>query len=137
MHGDHVGGLAEVFAAAPKAKYYAGEADITGIDTEADLTAVGDGDEVFGLHVVATPGHTAGHVSTFDPESGLFVAGDALTTANGMVTGPNPQFSSDHPMAIESVRKIAGLAVKSVLPGHVLPVEGDAGTQLRALATSL
>ena len=37
-----------------------------------------DGDEVFGLQIVATPGHTAGHVATFDPDSGVLVAGDAF-----------------------------------------------------------
>ena len=40
-------------------------------------------------------GHTPGHVAVLDEIGGILVAGDALGTSGGTVTGPNPQFSED------------------------------------------
>ena len=90
LHPDHAGGLAEVLALAPSATAYAGEADIGGITSPRPLVAVGDGDEVFGLQIVATPGHTAGHVAVLDPVGGLLVAGDALVGNAGGSAGRTP-----------------------------------------------
>ncbi len=69
-HGDHAGGLAGVLEAAPGARVYAGDADLAGIRSSAELRAIGDGDEVLGLGVFNTPGHTAGSISLFDTASG-------------------------------------------------------------------
>jgi hypothetical protein len=46
---------------------YAGEADIAQIDGPRPLVAAADGAEVFGLQVVGTPGHTAGHITCSTP----------------------------------------------------------------------
>ena len=78
LHGDHVGGLGGVLDAAPEAIAYAGEADVSGISSSRPLRAVNDGDEVFGLQIIGTPGHTAGHISVLDVGAGFLVAGDAL-----------------------------------------------------------
>ncbi len=63
---------------------------------------------MFGLQVVATPGHTAGHVAVFDPDGGVLVAGDALINDGGL-SGSNPRFTEDERAAAESVRRDAGL----------------------------
>ena len=34
---------------------------------------------MFGLRVIATPGHTMGHISVYDEAASTFISGDALT----------------------------------------------------------
>ena len=137
LHPDHAGGLAEVLALAPSATAYAGEADIGGITSPRPLVAVGNGDEVFGLQIVATPGHTAGHVAVLDPVGGLLVAGDALVGNAGGVGGPNPQFTPDLATAHDSVRKLALLEFETIVFGHGEPIEVGASAQVAALAATL
>lgn len=115
----------------------AGEADIAAIQSPRPLVAVGDGDEVFGLQVIATPGHTAGHISILDTETGLLVAGDALNNTGEVLAGSPPQFTADQAMADASVQKLADLPFDTVLFGHGEPIEGEAGPQVAALASSL
>ncbi len=95
-HPDHIGSLADVLERSTGAAAYAGEADIPNITAPIDVTSVGDGDDVFGLQVIHTPGHTPGSISIFDRGIGLLVAGDALNGTDGMaLTGPNEQFTPD------------------------------------------
>ena len=78
-HPDHTGGNAEVKAAtgAPITGPAAELAKIVGLDA-----TVVDGDELrlgeHGARVIATPGHTAGHVSFHFPDDGLAFTGDTL-----------------------------------------------------------
>jgi len=141
-HGDHVGGLAEVLENAPGATGYAGAGDLPaiagldGFDADA-LVSVSDGDEVFGLQVIATPGHTPGHIAVFDDSTGLLVAGDSLNGDSGGLVGANSQFSSDMGAADASVKRLAEQSVDTVLVGHGEPVVGGAGVLLTDLANSL
>jgi glyoxylase-like metal-dependent hydrolase (beta-lactamase superfamily II) len=137
LHGDHAGSTADVLTAAPDAMGYAGEADIPGISSPRPLTAVADGDEVMGLRIVATPGHTAGHVAVFDPLAGILVAGDALNTANGEAAGPNPGFTADLATANASVKTLAGLSFETLLVGHGEPIISGASDSVAALAATL
>ncbi len=135
-HGDHVGSLPGVMTEAVDATAYAGELDIANI-SGAELVAVGDGDDVFGLEVIETPGHTPGSISLFDPGIGLLVAGDALNGNDDgtAVAGPNAQFTADMTGAEASVAKLAGLdGVETALFGHGQPVLTGAGDLLAALA---
>lgn len=134
-HDDHAGGLVGV-APQVKATLYAGTLDVGGIVSDKPVKGVEDGDEVFGLRIIGTPGHTAGHVSVFDPSTGVLVAGDALRTTDGLV-GPDPQYTENEAQAAASVRKLAGLDVKAVLPGHGEPLTAGAADALRKLASSL
>ena len=135
-HGDHVGGLNKVLAEAPSAVTYAGAGDIDAIFAPNPLMAVGDGDEILGLEVIETPGHTPGSISVLDTGIGLLVAGDALNTdaAGTVVTGPNPDFTSDLTTADESVAKLAGFEFESVAVGHGNPVLTGADDQVVDLA---
>ena len=133
-HGDHVGSLDALLAAAPDAVVYAGQEDIPSIDADRELTAVRDGDLVFGLQIVATPGHTAGHISVLDSAGGLFVAGDALSTADGKVGDSNPRFTDDMDQAMASIRKIAGLEFETLLVGHGDPILTGASAMVAAFA---
>ena len=135
-HGDHVGGLGGVLAEAPSAMSYAGAGDIDAIRAPNPLTAVGDGDEVLGLEVIETPGHTPGSISVLDTGIGLLVAGDALNTdgAGTTVTGPNPSFTPDMGTANESVAKLAQFEFESLAVGHGNPVLSGADDQVVDLA---
>jgi len=135
QHPDHAGGLAEV-APQVKAAIYAGEADVAGITSAQPLKPVKDGDEIFGLQIIGTPGHTAGHISVFDPSTGVLVAGDALRTTGGLV-GPDPQYTADTAQAAASVRKLSTLGVKAILPGHGDPLTSGAADALSKLAASI
>ena len=86
-HPDHAGSLTDVLTAAAAATGYAGAADLPSITSPRALTTVADGDDVFGLRIVATPGHTRGHVSVLDEAGGVLVAGDALGTTTGTLAG--------------------------------------------------
>lgn len=139
QHRDHVGSLNEVLAEAPSAVAYAGEADIAFINSDNALQAVGDGDSVFGLDVINTPGHTPGSISVLDREIGLLLAGDALngTSDGDRVLGPNRQFSSNLDSANNSVKKLAELQFDAAGFGHGSPVESGAGALVAALAAEL
>lgn len=138
-HGDHVGSLNEVLTRSPSAVAYAGELDVENILTPRAITPVGDGDDVFGLQVIATPGHTPGSISLLDPGIGLLVAGDALTgndDGTGL-SGSNERFTADIGAADASVVKLAGFDVETVAMGHGRPVDGGAASILRSLADTL
>jgi glyoxylase-like metal-dependent hydrolase (beta-lactamase superfamily II) len=107
-HGDHQGSLGEVIQLAPTAIAYAGAEDVPSITGAPSVTAVGDGDTVFGLQVVTTPGHTAGSICVLDPVAGVLVAGDALRVEGGKPTLPGAQFTADMDEAKRSVVKLGG-----------------------------
>jgi glyoxylase-like metal-dependent hydrolase (beta-lactamase superfamily II) len=96
-HGDHVGSLdalreklgdsVEVLMPELDARIHAGEQVVDGklpgswpkLRTTPDTRLVG-GDRVGSLEVVATPGHSPGHVSFRDARDGTVIAGDVYTT---------------------------------------------------------
>jgi glyoxylase-like metal-dependent hydrolase (beta-lactamase superfamily II) len=121
-HGDHAGSISEVMKAAPKARAYAGAADVPSIKASRPVKAVNDGDEVFGLEIIATPGHTPGSICLYEPNLGLLVAGDALITSGGAVQRPNERFTSDMAEAVRSLEKLSETEFEIVLPGHGDPI---------------
>jgi glyoxylase-like metal-dependent hydrolase (beta-lactamase superfamily II) len=133
-HPDHAGSISDVLDEAGSATGYIGAADAS--EVGAQLSVLADGDDVFGLQVLATPGHTAGHLSVFDEATGVLVAGDALTNEGGLA-GSNPLFTEDSAAAAASVRKMAELAPRTILVGHGDPVVDDAAAELERLASSL
>ena len=135
-HGDHIGSVGEVLAAAPKATAYAGAADIPQIKSPRPLKAVGDNDEVFGLRLIATPGHTPGHVCVFDPAGSLLILGDAMNNT-GILAGPNPQYTTDMAQAHQSVKKVAKLKFERAVFGHGEPIDKGASQAIAKLAGTL
>lgn len=131
LHNDHQGSLPAVMELAPDATGYAGAEDIPAINSPRELTAVGDGDKVFDLEIIATPGHTPGHISVLDPVGSLLIAGDALNGDNGGIIGANPQFTEDMASADTSAQKLAALAFETIVFGHGEPVAGGASQMLR------
>lgn len=136
-HGDHIGSLPDIMSVAASATAYAGAEDIPNITSPRPISAVADGETVFGLQIVATPGHTPGHISILDPQGSVLVAGDALIGEGGGVAGPAAQFTADMTAANASVVKLAGLEFDVVYFGHGEPVTSGGSTQLAELAAGL
>jgi glyoxylase-like metal-dependent hydrolase (beta-lactamase superfamily II) len=135
-HPDHIGSVGEVLAAAAKATAYAGAADIAQIKSSRPIKAVADNDEVFGLRVIATPGHTPGHVCVFDPAGSLVILGDAMNNIGNKLAGPNPQYTADMAEAHQSVKKLAKLKFERAFFGHGEPIDKGASQAIVKLAGS-
>ena len=130
----NAGSIAGVLQEATDAAVYAGQADIPNIDAPKPIAALADGDMVFGLRIVATPGHTIGHVAVLDEAGGILVAGDALGTTGGTLAGSNPSFTEDAEQAKASVVKLGRLTFETLLVGHGEPILEGASGQVAALA---
>jgi glyoxylase-like metal-dependent hydrolase (beta-lactamase superfamily II) len=135
LHSDHIGSMFEVMERASGATGYAGAADIPAIDTPRPFVAVDDGANVFDLTVIATPGHTPGHISVLDPAAGVLVAGDAIV--GSPLAGPVERFSSDIALANASVSNLAAFDYEVILFGHGEPVLEGGSDAVAALATDL
>lgn len=135
-HPDHVGSLNAVLALATDADVFAGSLDAAGIGSDRPITQLSDGDVVNGVEVIATPGHTKGHISLLDPDVGLF-SGDAINGADGGVIGPNPSFTSDLAAADASVVKLATYTYEQIFFGHGEPVLTGGSAAVKELADSL
>lgn len=136
-HPDHIGSVGEVLAAAPKATAYAGAADIPEIQSPRPLRAVADNDEVFGLRMIATPGHTPGHICVFDPAGSLLILGDAMNNIGNKLAGPSAQYTADMAQAHQSVKKLARLAFERAVFGHGEPIDKGASQAVAKLAGAL
>ncbi len=136
-HPDHIGSMGEVLAAAPKAMVYAGAADIPQIQSPRPIRGVGDGDEVLGLQIIATPGHTPDHICVYDPVGSFVVLGDAMVNINNKLGGANPQYTADMDAANQSVKKLATLEFEKAVFGHGEPIEKGASAAIAKLAGTL
>ncbi len=103
--------------------------------------------EMPGWQVLATPGHTPGHVSFFRPADRTLLVGDAFCSTKPEsffeaallqqpeLHGPPAYFTSDWATAKRSVGQLAALHPATVAPGHGKPLSGpDVAQQLEELA---
>src|SRR5574342_625774 len=107
-HVDHVGSLdalhallpeAEVAISARDARFLTGDRSLDadepqtplrggyGVCTTRPTHLLKAGDRIGSLEVIASPGHTPGHVAFFDQRDGTLIAGDAYSTKAGIATG--------------------------------------------------
>jgi glyoxylase-like metal-dependent hydrolase (beta-lactamase superfamily II) len=86
-----------------------------------------------GVRVIATPGHTVGHLSFLVERDGVLIAGDALTSEEGILHGPHPLYSADVPLAMESVQKLSKVPLSSIQTYHGGYVAEQAAEQLTHL----
>jgi glyoxylase-like metal-dependent hydrolase (beta-lactamase superfamily II) len=139
-HFDHAGSAEAVAALAPGATLYAGGPDIPMLmagspdfgvpPLRRTVKSVADGDEVFGLRVIATPGHTLGHISLLEPVGSTLFAGDAVFNLQGVLTGSVPAFTADLVQAGKSVQKLAGLGFQRLNVAHGLAITDGAAAAL-------
>jgi glyoxylase-like metal-dependent hydrolase (beta-lactamase superfamily II) len=155
-HGDHVGSLdelrrrlgdsVEVLMPEIDAQILAGEREKTGgswpkLETVPDVRLQA-GDRVGSLEVVASPGHTPGHVAFLDTRDRALLAGDVFTTF-GRVQVTNhfyPRFplaamvTWDKQRDLESARALRALEPSVLLVGHGPVVHDPAAAIDRAIA---
>lgn len=134
--GDHAGALGEIREAADATSFahpadtpvVEGERDpIKGEDDERYPPAPVDVRVVDGVafrtragpaRVVATPGHTPGHVSLHLPERELLISADAVTADEEGLAPPKEHFTPEMETAIDSVGTLADLDVTATLCYH-------------------
>jgi len=146
-HGDHVGSLDElkstlgasvqVLMPDADARIHAGEKVVTGKLTGSwpKLATVPDvrlnaGDRVGSLEVIASPGHSPGHVAFLDTRDRSLIAGDVFTTIG--TTAVSNHFYWRFPLAamatydkardLESARALRALDPSLLAVGHGSPV---------------
>lgn len=112
-HPDHVGALGHVRAMASGARIHAHPAE--GL---AGTHSLADGDAVHGLRAIATPGHTAGHLSLVDEDQGALLVGDCLGVMEGHLVRAPAVFTADAQQAEESLRRLASLRGARMLFAH-------------------
>ena len=95
---------------------------------------VQDGDSLLDdFDVIATPGHTPGHVSYFyRPERALF-AGDALAVIGGRIRFMARPVTLDLEAARHSLERCLALQPQIVCPGHREPLVAGAGAACQAM----
>lgn len=162
-HSDHIGSLDELHDQLPDAEVIISTRDARllakdktldpgeekgklrggypGASTEPTRT-VNPGDRIGSLEVVASPGHTPGHVSFLDLRDRTLIAGDAYATLGGVATSakgspwfPLPSLASWHkPTALESARTLRALEPTRLAPGHGKIVDSPGPAMDRAIA---
>ena len=93
-----------------------------GLSVSIDFSTVKDGDIIhFGndsLTCIATPGHSPGHMCLYDPRKKILLSGDHIL----FDITPNitrwPEMENPLQYYLSSLRKVYGLDVSLVLPGH-------------------
>jgi glyoxylase-like metal-dependent hydrolase (beta-lactamase superfamily II) len=82
--------------------------------------------------IIATPGHTAGHVAAWFQAGRVLIAGDALASHEGRpMVGV---FNADPTRAAASARRLASLDAEIACFGHGEPLRRDATAALAELA---
>jgi glyoxylase-like metal-dependent hydrolase (beta-lactamase superfamily II) len=155
-HSDHIGSLDELAAALGDAEVLISERDAALLAGDKTLRAgeegklrggypgakttptgtIGPGDRVGSLEVVATPGHTPGHMALLDTRDKTIFCGDVFSTVGGVATSAraNPRFplpamaTWDRAREVESARVLRDLDPARLAPGHgkVVEAPGDA-----------
>jgi glyoxylase-like metal-dependent hydrolase (beta-lactamase superfamily II) len=142
-HGDHVGALdalreslgdgVEVLIPEIDARILAGEKVVEGklpgqwpkVKTTPDVRLAA-GDRVGSLEVVASPGHTPGHVAFLDTRDRALIAGDVFTSVGGLAVSNH--FQLKFPLAamatwnkatdLESAKALRALDPTVLVVGH-------------------
>ena len=101
-----------------------------------------ESDKVGSLRVIATPGHTPGHISFLDERDGTLYAGDALVTFKEVRLPFDPPWyfpltkapTWHFPTALGSAEKLLNVEINRILAGHGPAVENARPALERAIA---
>jgi glyoxylase-like metal-dependent hydrolase (beta-lactamase superfamily II) len=154
-HGDHTGGLEGLTEWAPHAELGASEYEAMVIAGKLPpapppnpifrLMAAGmedapkfpvgkilrEGDVVSGFRIIATPGHSLGHVSLLRDADGLLFTADAFGCLPRKVrVGVSKGLCTDPPMARRSAQKLLGERFTTVVMAHGPVLRSDGRAKL-------
>src|SRR2546421_3139653 len=161
-HIDHVGSLDALHEALPDAQVAISERDARFLSgdksldpTEPQVPLRGgypicttkpelllhEGDRIGSLEVIATPGHTPGHLAFLDTRDRAVIVGDAFQTLGGVaVSGtfkllfPLPALATWHKgLALQSARKLLALQPSVLTVGHGRMLEDPQVAMQRAI----
>ncbi len=160
-HGDHVGSVdelkqrlgdsVEILMSELDARIHDGEKVVPGklpgswpnLKTKPD-TRIHAGDRIGSLEVIATPGHTPGHVSFRDTRDNSVIVGDTFTTIGGAAVSNH--FFLRFPLAamatwdkakdLESARALRELGPSLMVVGHGRPLRDPGAAMDEAIARS-
>jgi glyoxylase-like metal-dependent hydrolase (beta-lactamase superfamily II) len=82
------------------------------------LHPLADRDVIGPLRVVASPGHTPGHLSFLDEEQGVLLVGDCLGVVSGRLVRAPEQFTADLEVAEQTLHSLLPLRGSRMLFGH-------------------
>lgn len=125
-HSDHIGAVDTLKAElGDSVQVLWPEGDTVNTQTRPD-TFLKEGDRIGSLEVVASPGHSPGHIAFLDVRDRTLFAGDVYSTAGGVrVTNKvNPLFplvgmaTEDRDLDLDSARKLAALDPALLAVGH-------------------
>jgi glyoxylase-like metal-dependent hydrolase (beta-lactamase superfamily II) len=158
-HGDHVGSVdalkerlgdsVQVLMPEIDARIHAGETVVEGkvpgswpkLKTVPDVR-LNAGDRVGSLEVVATPGHTPGHVAFVDTRDRSLIAGDTYTSYGDVAVSSHfylrfplaAMATWDKAKVVESARALRALNPPILLVGHGPAVRDPGAAMDRAIA---
>ena len=161
-HVDHVGSLDALHEALPDVpvamsardtRFLAGDMSLDASEPKTKLRGgytpcktvptilLNEGDRVGSLEVIATPGHTPGHVSFLDTRDRSLIVGDAFQTMAGVAV--SGEFKLLFPFvamatwnkekALESARKLLALQPSLLTAGHGPAVSNPQAEMARAI----
>jgi glyoxylase-like metal-dependent hydrolase (beta-lactamase superfamily II) len=161
-HTDHIGSLDALHALLPEAEVLISSRDarllakdltldphepqtklrggLSGAETRPTRTFE-EGELVGSLQVIATPGHTPGHVSFLDPRTNTLICGDAFSTLGGVATSAKINWKFpltapatwNKPTELESAKKLLALNPEHLAPGHGKIVDAPAAAMANAI----
>jgi glyoxylase-like metal-dependent hydrolase (beta-lactamase superfamily II) len=163
-HGDHAGSLdalhaalpdAEILVPAREARFLTGELTLQPDETQSKLRGswkrctttptrlLQPGDRVGSLEVIASPGHTPGHVAFLDTRNRSLIGGDAFQTRGGIAVAGvvRPLFpfvamgTWYKPTALESARALRALEPRLLAVGHGVMLPEPLAAMDAAIAT--
>lgn len=165
-HSDHVGSLdalhaalpdAEVMISARDARFLTGDMSLDADEPQTKLRGgyvtvstrptrlLTPGDRVGSLEVIASPGHTPGHVAFFDTRDRSLIAGDAFQTQGGIaVSGElrilfpvSPFATWNRPLALKTARALRALQPSRLAVGHGPVLENPLAAMDKAIAEAV
>lgn len=71
-----------------------------------------------GCQIVATPGHTPGHISLIMESDSIIITGDAIALDNGVPVIANPQFALNLGQAAESMENLLSMKARAYYCYH-------------------
>ena len=90
-----------------------------------------DGDNIEGLKIIHTPGHTLGSVCFYDRKNKVLFSGDMIYYKNGNFEYPDSKYNLDEKLMKTSLMKISKSNFEYMLSGHGDPLGPKASANLK------